>query len=84
LSWSMSNGCSNSARTEFHPAGRLDSVVHGFEFLDRSSEQHNACAMAGETARNKKVLAHLEREDAAHAARRLPPSRAPRQASLFA
>jgi hypothetical protein len=42
----MSNGYSNCARTEFRPAGRLDSVVHGFEFLDRSFEQHNACAIS--------------------------------------
>jgi hypothetical protein len=32
----------------------------------------------------KKILAHLERKDASHAAWRLPPCRAPPQASLFA
>ena len=31
----------------------------------------------------EKILRHLERKDACHAARRLPPSRAPPQASLF-
>ena len=32
----------------------------------------------------EKILTHLDRKDASHAARRLPPSRAPPQASLFA
>jgi hypothetical protein len=32
----------------------------------------------------EKILTHLDRKDASHAARRLPPSRAPAQASLFA